>query len=240
MSGDFNSIKEFNRSMNKTSKKLNSSSIINLRKGSLMKNTTLSPEGRLVKNGSSAIREFNVAPIGSQLKIEDYQKLLVSYFVNHVKVEDHGLNRDEYMYRDGYIISTIKESLTSIRFEAEYWKALLRGYKVAFIRDKNGFSFSLIVFPRKIDKQIDSDVIKGMTNSLSDCFYTEASEEQYRTVFKLIPRVGSQTELMKAYEIPMFALSLGLELDVYNKKFEIFFYTNEKDRIDSLGNYREF
>lgn len=205
-----------------------------------MKNTVSSPEDQLINKATSAFRELNVVLNESKLKIEDYQKLLVSHFVNHVEVENHGLNEDEYMYRDGYIISTVKESLSSIRFEAEYWKTKLRGYKVAFVRDKNGFSFSLIIFPRDIHKQIDSDVIKGMTDSLNDCFYTETSEEQYRTVFKLIPRVGTQAELMKAKGIPMFALSLGLELDSENKKFEIFFYTNESDRIDSLGNYREF
>lgn len=205
-----------------------------------MKNTALNSGDRLVQNVTSALREFNVTHSESQLKIEDYQKLLVSHFVNHVEVENHGLNEDEYMYRDGYIISTVKESLSSIRFEAEYWKTRLRGYKVTFIRDNNGFSFSLTVFPRNIKEPIDSDVIKGMTDSLNDCFYTEVSEEQYRTVFKLIPRVGTQTELMKANGIPMFALSLGLELDGNNKNFEIFFYTNEGDRIDSLGHYREF
>jgi hypothetical protein len=226
--------------MEKQANSLTVHNFLTYEKGNIMKKTISSPEDQLTNKVVSAICELNVVPNESKLKIDDYQKLLVSHFVNHVKVENHGLNEDEYMYRDGYVISTMKESLSSIRFEAEYWKTKLRSYKVALVRDKNGFSFSLIVFPRDIHTQIDSEAIKGMTDSLNDCFYTETIEEKYRTVFKLVPRAGTQTELMKSKGVPMFALSIGLELDSENKKFEILFYSNDSDRIDSLGNYREF
>lgn len=204
-----------------------------------MKNINLNPEDRLVKNVSSAIREFNVTPIESQLKLEDYQKLLVSQFVNHVKVEHHGLNEDEYMYRDGVIISSIKEALGSIKSEAERCKTSLRGYKVTLIRDKNGLCFSFIVLPRDIHRPIDSEVIKELNQSLNVSFNTAMTEEPLRTVFKLSPRSVNQPKFLKNVGLPMFALSLGLELDWEDKKFEINFLWNERDRIDSSGFYVE-
>ena len=173
----------------------------------------------------------------SELKFEDYQKLFVSQFVSHVQPAN--FNEDDYQYRDGYIISKLKESLRLIRSEAETWKPFLRGYKVLLVRDKLGFHFQMIVLPRNIDVPINSNVIQDIRKSLHGNFYTNFTEEKLRTVFELSPTTDIQTELMKFEDIPMMALSLGMELDSNDRNYEIFFCWNEESNIDSKGFYRE-
>lgn len=202
-----------------------------------MKNTAMSSTKRPIKNVASAYRDLNVALNESDLKLEDYQKLMVSQFVNHV----HPIEFNEADYRDcdSYIISRVKEYLGTIRVQAESWKSFLRGYKVTLVRDERGFYFEQIMFPRDIELPIHDFILETMSDSLSRSFDVDMTEEKLRTVFRLTPTTESQLELMKPSGIPVMAMSLGLELEPSNMNFEIFFCWNESERIDSDGFYRE-
>ncbi|NDY82322.1 hypothetical protein G3I67_03655 [Orrella sp. NBD-18] len=202
-----------------------------------MKKTAMSPSDRLIKNFTSAYRELNIKLNESELKLEDYQKLLVSQFVNHVQPVE--FDEAGYMYRDGYIISKLKQYLGVMKTEAESWKSFLRGYKVTLVRDVRGFYFEQIMFPRNIEIPIHDFILEKMSDSLSRTFDVNMTEEKLRTVFRLTPTTESQLELMKPSGIPVMAMSLGLELEPSNMNFEICFCWNESERIDLDGFYRE-
>lgn len=202
-----------------------------------MKNTAMSSTKRPTKTVASAYRDLNVALNESDLKLEDYQKLMVSQFVNHVQPIE--FNEADYRDCDSYIISRVKEYLGTIRVQAESWKSFLRGYKVTLVRDERGFYFEQIMFPRDIDRPIHDFILETMSDSLSRSFDVDMTEEKLRTVFRLTPTTESQLELMKPSGIPVMAMSLGLELEPSNMNFEIFFCWNENERIDSDGFYRE-
>lgn len=202
-----------------------------------MKNTALSPSDRLIKNIISAVNELNVKLNESELKLDDYQKLMISQFVNHVQPVKFDVT--DYKYCDGYIISKLKKYLGAIKAEAEYWKSFLRAYKVTLVHDSRGFYFEQIVFPRDINVPIQNYVIEKINDSLSRTFNVNMTEEKLRTVFRLIPTPEVQLDLMKPVGIPVMAMSLGLELGHDDRNFEIFFCWDESSQIDSDGCYRE-
>jgi hypothetical protein len=171
-----------------------------------MKNTVLNPSDRLVNHSPLNASDSS----NSLLTCEHYKELLKSEFMTLGDYEE--VNEDEYMYRDGFIISYLKKSLSSIKFEIDSWKPYVGGFKVTLFRDKTGFGFYLVVLSKSETQPIDSRIVECMSETLDDSFHTTSFMEMGQTVFKLTPYLFDQAELMRPKNIPTFTLSLITEV----------------------------
>lgn len=201
-----------------------------------MKNVVLSRKAQLGQSVTLPVRALNNVHDKSELNLDYYKKLLSSQFQN--KMLPVKPDNTEYTSSDAYIVSKLKDYFGTIKAQFEYYKPYLRGYKVIFIRDAQGFHFQLIPFPKDSHTQIETWVLNSICNSFARTFFVNITEEVHRAIIRLKPAIDVQYEMMKSEGIPVFALSLGIELDPFGN-YEIFFRWDETSLIDSDNIYCE-